>query len=250
MRAASRSPAPRCSGPSPAASRVFQCDIDEGAGGLSRPGVRLRDPQPDAAGDAASAAGAARDAARGAARRSSRSRISATGGAALDAVQRPRAADRAVSVRVVRVAEHPLPDRARFRESGARGRAVVERRYFLAGHRKVELLPNLLTEVAVYLRLTTSQVDPFARTIRCAAKTLPAAVEPLRGVRDRRRQFDQVMADAGDEAASARPDSARVSSRADACVTDSSHGKSKTCRFHRRRAARARTGVVAARSAS
>ncbi len=28
---------------------------------------------------------------------------------------------------------------------------VVERRYFLAGHRKVKLLPNLLTEVAVYL---------------------------------------------------------------------------------------------------
>jgi methionine biosynthesis protein MetW len=28
---------------------------------------------------------------------------------------------------------------------------LVERRYFLAGHRKVKLLPNLLTEVAVYL---------------------------------------------------------------------------------------------------
>ena len=28
---------------------------------------------------------------------------------------------------------------------------MVERRYFLAGHRKVKLLPNLLTEVAVYL---------------------------------------------------------------------------------------------------
>ena len=28
---------------------------------------------------------------------------------------------------------------------------VVERRYFLAGHRKVGMLPNLLTEVAVFL---------------------------------------------------------------------------------------------------
>src|SRR5437868_2759160 len=28
---------------------------------------------------------------------------------------------------------------------------VVERRYFLAGHRKVTVLPNLLAEVAVYL---------------------------------------------------------------------------------------------------
>jgi hypothetical protein len=28
---------------------------------------------------------------------------------------------------------------------------VVERRYFLAGHRKVEWQPNLLAEVAVFL---------------------------------------------------------------------------------------------------
>jgi hypothetical protein len=27
----------------------------------------------------------------------------------------------------------------------------VERRYFLAGHRKVSLMPNLLAEVAVFL---------------------------------------------------------------------------------------------------
>jgi hypothetical protein len=27
----------------------------------------------------------------------------------------------------------------------------VERRYFLAGHRKVAMLPNLMAEVAVYL---------------------------------------------------------------------------------------------------
>jgi methionine biosynthesis protein MetW len=30
-------------------------------------------------------------------------------------------------------------------------RLVVQRRYFLAGHRKVSMLPNLLTEVAVFL---------------------------------------------------------------------------------------------------
>ena len=68
MRAASRSPAPRCSRAIARGVSVFQGDIDEGAGRLSRPGVRLRDPQPDAAGDAPSAAGAARDAARRAAR--------------------------------------------------------------------------------------------------------------------------------------------------------------------------------------
>jgi hypothetical protein len=28
---------------------------------------------------------------------------------------------------------------------------TVERRYFLAGHRKVSLMPNLLAEVAVFL---------------------------------------------------------------------------------------------------
>jgi methionine biosynthesis protein MetW len=30
-------------------------------------------------------------------------------------------------------------------------RMVVERRYFLSGHRKVYVMPNLLAEVAVYL---------------------------------------------------------------------------------------------------
>ena len=33
----------------------------------------------------------------------------------------------------------------------AQERWVVERRYFLAGHRKVTFLPNLLAEVAVFL---------------------------------------------------------------------------------------------------
>ena len=38
-----------------------------------------------------------------------------------------------------------------FEELAALESLVVERRYFLAGHRKVEFLPNLLAEVAVFL---------------------------------------------------------------------------------------------------
>jgi methionine biosynthesis protein MetW len=38
-----------------------------------------------------------------------------------------------------------------FEELVALERLVVERRYFLSGHRKVTLLPNLRAEVAVYL---------------------------------------------------------------------------------------------------
>lgn len=38
-----------------------------------------------------------------------------------------------------------------FESLAAKEGLVVERRYFLAGHRKVSLLPNLLAEVAVYL---------------------------------------------------------------------------------------------------
>jgi methionine biosynthesis protein MetW len=38
-----------------------------------------------------------------------------------------------------------------FEELAAKEKLVVERRYFLAGHRKVTLMPNLLAEVAVFL---------------------------------------------------------------------------------------------------
>jgi methionine biosynthesis protein MetW len=38
-----------------------------------------------------------------------------------------------------------------FENLAALERLVVERRYFLSGHRKVTLLPNLLAEVAVFL---------------------------------------------------------------------------------------------------
>ena len=131
---------------------VFQGDIDEGLADYPDQRLRLRDPQPDAAGDAPSAQGAARDAARGTARHRGVSEFRPLARAALHAAQRPRAAHQAVSVRVVRFAQHPLPDRARFRRPGRAWKAcVVERRYFLAGHRKVAWLPNLLAEVAVFL---------------------------------------------------------------------------------------------------
>src|SRR5581483_7194589 len=81
-----------------------------GARGLSGPGIRLRDPQPDAAGDAASSAGAARDAAGGAARDRGVSEFRTLVRAALDAADGAGAADEAISVRVVRVAQHPLLD--------------------------------------------------------------------------------------------------------------------------------------------
>ncbi len=38
-----------------------------------------------------------------------------------------------------------------FEELAAQEGLIVERRYFLSGHRKVTLLPNLLAEVAVFL---------------------------------------------------------------------------------------------------
>jgi len=45
-----------------------------------------------------------------------------------------------------------------FEDLAAREGLVVERRYFLAGHRKVTLLPNLLAEVAVYLVVRAERV--------------------------------------------------------------------------------------------
>ena len=48
-----------------------------------------------------------------------------------------------------------------FEELAALECLVVERRYFLAGHRKVEFLPNLLAEVAVFL---VTRRDPGAQS--------------------------------------------------------------------------------------
>ena len=166
---------------------VFQGDIDEGAGRLSRPGVRLRDPQPDAAGDAPSAAGAARDAARGAARHRGvpEFRPLAVRLSMLISGRAPRT--RAVSVRVVRVAEHPLPDRARFREARARGRtgggAPLLPRRPSQGQAAAEPaggsggLPGV----------TTSPVGPFSRTTRSAVTISCAGHPAAAGVRGRRR---------------------------------------------------------------
>ena len=121
------------------------------AGRLSRPGLRLRDPQPDAAGDAPPAPGAARDAARGTARDRGVPQF------------RPlaRAASMLISGRAPRTKLFPyewydspnihfltVQD---FEELAALEGLVVERRYFLSGQRKVTVLPNLRAEVAVYL---------------------------------------------------------------------------------------------------
>jgi hypothetical protein len=50
-----------------------------------------------------------------------------------------------------------------FEELAALESLVVERRYFLAGHRKVEFLPNLLAEVAVFL---VTRHDPGPQSAR------------------------------------------------------------------------------------
>ncbi len=131
---------------------VFQGDIDAGAGRLSRPGLRLRDPQPDAAGDAPSAARCC-------------ARCCAWAGAAIVAFPnfghwRVRLS-MLISGRAPRTKLFPyewyespnihfltVHD---FEDLAAQEGLMVERRYFLAGHRKVTLLPNLLAEVAVFL---------------------------------------------------------------------------------------------------
>src|ERR1035437_8990439 len=92
-----------------------------GAGGLSRPGLRLRDSQPDAAGDPPSAQGAARDAAGGPAGDRGVSEFRPLADADVDAVQRRRNAHAAVSIRVVRIPEHSHSDGARFRSAGRAG---------------------------------------------------------------------------------------------------------------------------------
>ena len=124
-----------------------------GAGRLSRPGLRLRDPQPDAAGDAPSAASAARDAARGPPRHRGVPEFRPLARAPVDADQ--RAAPRARKLFPHEWYDSPnihfLTVR-RFRRTRRQLEALaIERRYFLAGIARWRWQPNLLAEVAVYL---------------------------------------------------------------------------------------------------
>ena len=82
-----------------------------------------------------------------------RFRISATGACGWRMLLTgQRAQDEAVSARLVRFAEYSLPDGARFRGAGARSRTGrLSGGIFLAGHRKVDVLPNLMSETAVFL---------------------------------------------------------------------------------------------------
>ena len=182
---------------------VYQGDIDEGAGRLSRPGLRLRDPQPDAAGDAAAAGRCC-------------GKCCASAGAAIVAfpnfghwtvrlsmlLSGPGAAHEAVSLRVVRFAEHPLPDGPRFREPRARSKGSSwSGATFSRAIGKSPMLPNLLTEVAVFCVTLPVQVGPSGRTTRCAAR-IASAARPGSTSRARSAlvEFDMVVAHAGDEA--------------------------------------------------
>ena len=152
MRAAWRSPARKCSRAIARGVSVFQGDIDEGLADypdrafdyviLSQTLQETRHPRK-----------VLREMLR-VGRRGDRGlpQFRPLARAAFHAGQRARAAHQAVPLRVVRLAQHPLPHGGRFRGRWPRWRGcTVERRYFLAGHRKVTLMPNLLAEVAVFL---------------------------------------------------------------------------------------------------
>ena len=63
-----------------------------------------------------------------------------------------RAEDKAVPARLVRLAQHPLPDHPGFRSLLAeREKWNVERRFFCRGTARCGCFPNLIAEVAVFM---------------------------------------------------------------------------------------------------
>ena len=133
----------------------------EGAGGLSGPGVRLRDPEPDAAGDALSAR-----VLREMLRVGRRAIVAFPNFGHWRCGCRMLLSGRAPRTTLFPYDWYDSPNIhfltvLDFEALAALESLVVERRYFLAGHRKVELLPNLLAEVAVFL---VTRRDPGAQS--------------------------------------------------------------------------------------
>ena len=131
---------------------VHQSDIDEGPGRLSRPGVRLRDPQPDACRRRAIPRQVLREMVRVGRRvivafpnfGHWRVRLSMLfSGRAPRTKLFPYEWYDSPNIHFLTVQD--------FEELAAAEGLLVERRYFLAGHRKIVAMPNLLAETAVFL---------------------------------------------------------------------------------------------------
>ena len=133
------------------------------AGRLSRPGLRLRHPEPDLAGDARSLAVSARDAARRRAghrgvpefRALERAAVHLWSGRAPQTELFPYDWYDSPNIHFLTVLDfEALAEKEHWR---------VERRIFLSGNRELRMMPNLMAEVAVFLVSGPSNESSGAR---------------------------------------------------------------------------------------